>query len=166
MGATGADGAWFLLGSAILGANASDLTVSGLTAKKYLRIEVRIAGYSANSTARLRFNDDTGANYSFRRQDNNSATSSGTAQSGISVAQASITGSNFFSADIRNLATQAKTVVLEGMSGSESASVAPTINRVRGVWGNTSSQITSITVNSGGSVNLLAGTEIIVWGSD
>jgi hypothetical protein len=87
-----------------------------------------------------------------------------TGDSGIRVAQTGITGSRYFTANVRNVAAQAKVVILEGSSGSESASTAPTINHVRGVWGNLIDQIISVTVNSG--ANLLAGTEIWVWGSD
>ena len=140
--------------------------MSGLTPKKWLRIDVRIAGYSGSSTASLRFNGDTGSNYSYARHDNNGPVNSGTSQTGIRVANSTITGPHYFTASVRNVSSQAKVVILQGASGSESASLAPTINDVRGVWGNSSAQITSVTLNNGGAVNLLAGTEISVWGSD
>ncbi|MDQ2978974.1 MAG: hypothetical protein M3R62_07120 [Acidobacteriota bacterium] len=137
------------------------------SAKKFLRIDARIAGYSASATARLRFNGDTGNNYSYARTDDDGGLNTGTAQSGIRVADTSITGPRYFTANVRNVSAQGKTVILEGASNSESAATAPTINHVRGVWGNTAAQITSVTLNSGtGGVNLLAGTEIWVWGSD
>lgn len=137
------------------------------SAKKFLRIDARIAGYSALSTARLRFNGDTGGNYSFSRSDGVAAVSTSTSTNGIRVAQTDQTAPRYFSANVRNVSTQGKVVILEGASGSESAATAPTINHVRGVWGNTAAQITSVTLNSGsGATNLLAGTEIWVWGSD
>lgn len=139
------------------------------SAKKWLRIEARIAGCSAGcgGTARLRFNGDVATNYSYARSDEVAAVTTGTSQSGIRMAQTVITGPRYFTADVRNVLAQAKVVILEGASGSESAGTAPTINHARGVWGNTSAQITSVTLNSGGGGdNLLAGTEIWVWGSD
>jgi len=153
-----------LLGSGSLGADNTDLTVTLSSAKRYLRIEARIAGYGGNSVAKLRFNGDTGNNYAFARSDGIAAVSSTASTSGISVAQTAISGPRYFSASVRNVSSQAKVVILEGSSGSESAGTVPTINHVRGVWGNTSAQITSVNLNSG--ANLLAGTEIWVWGSD
>ncbi|MFN0006764.1 MAG: DNRLRE domain-containing protein [Planctomycetota bacterium] len=164
VGPAGLDGAWTLLGSASLGANAANLTVSGLAPKRRLLIEARIAGYSVADVAMIRFNADTGSNYSFVRQDNNSAVTSGTFQSGIRVAQLAATGPRHLTALVRNVVNQAKVVILEGASGSESAATVPRINHVRGVWGNTSVQINSVTLNSANI--LLAGTEISVWGSD
>jgi hypothetical protein len=82
------------------------------------------------------------------------------------VANTSITGTRYFTAKVRNVSSQGKSVILEGMSNAESSGTAPTINSVRGVWGNTSAQITSVTLNSGGGFNLLAGTEMWIWGSD
>jgi hypothetical protein len=137
------------------------------SAKKWLRIEVRIAGSSNNSnTARLRFNGDTGTNYTYARSDGVAAVTTGTTVDGIRVAQTTITGPRYFTANVRNVSAEGKVVILEGASGSESAATAPTINHVRGVWANTTAQITSVTLNSGGSANLLSGTEISVWGSD
>ena len=69
-------------------------------------------------------------------------------------------------ANVRNVSNQGKIVILEGASNSESSDTAPTINAVRGVWGNTSAQITSVTLNSGSGNNLLSGTEMWVWGSN
>ena len=134
------------------------------SAKKWLRIEARIAGYSSNSIARLRFNGDTGGNYSWSRSDGIAAVDTLTGDSGIRVAQTSITGSRYFTASVRNVSNQGKVVILEGASNSESSGTAPTINHVRGVWGNTAAQITSVTLNS--NSNLTSGTEIWVWGSD
>jgi len=166
-GATGAAGAWTLLGTGSLGLDAFDLTVPLSSAKRWLRIDVRISGYTFAGVAKLRFNSDTGTNYSWARSDGVAAVSTNTLQDGIRVAVTAIAGSRYFAANVRNVSTQGKVVILEGSSGSESAATAPTINHVRGVWGNTTAQITSVTLNSGSATNLLlSGTEIWVWGSD
>lgn len=136
------------------------------SAKRWLRIEARIAAYSGGSIAKLRFNGDTGSNYAFARSDGNANVTSAAPTDGIRVAQGAITASRYFTANVRNVSSQGKVVILEGLSGSESAATVPTINHVRGVWDNTSAQITSVTLNSGSGVNLLAGTEIWVWGSN
>jgi hypothetical protein len=136
------------------------------SAKRWLRIDVRIAGYSGGGIAKLRFNSDTGTNYAFARSDGNANVTSTTSTDGIRVAQTSTTASRYFTANVRNVSSQGKAVILEGSSASESAGTAPTINHVRGVWDNTSTQITSVTLNSGSGVLLLAGTEIWVWGSN
>ena len=164
-GSAGTDGAWTFLGSAVLAANATDLTISGLPNRPSLRIEVRIAGYSATSNARLRFNGDVANDYAYSAVNNGSTPTTGTSQSGIRVAEANYTGPSYFTATIRNVATQSKMVVIEGLVGTESALTVPTTTDVRGLWADTTNAISSITVNSGGAVTLLAGTEIRVWGS-
>jgi len=164
-GPAGTDGAWTFLGSAVLAANATDLTISGLPNRPSLRIEVRIAGYSATSNARLRFNGDVANDYAYSAVNNGSTPTTGTSQSGIRVAEANYTGPSYFTATIRNVATQSKMVVIEGLVGTESALTVPTTTDVRGLWADTTNAISSITVNSGGAVTLLAGTEIRVWGS-
>lgn len=158
---------WMLLTSVISESNAINVTTPSFSARRYLRIECRIAGYNTSAIALLRFNGDTGGNYSFVRSDNTTAVSSGTGQTGIRVAQTAITGTRYFTANIRNVSNQAKVVILEGSSNSEQQNQAPTINHVRGVWDNNNSQITSITLNGGGTTTTLtAGTEIYVYGSN
>ena len=165
-GPSNAANSWNFLGTGTLSADASDLTVN-IAPRTWLKIEVRIAGYSASAIAFIRFNGDTGNNYSFARSDNTTAVTTGVSQSGIRVAQTSITGNRFFVAEVRNVATQGKAVILSGSSNTESSGAIPTINHVRGVWGNTVSRITSVTINSGaGGTNLLAGTQMTIWGSN
>jgi hypothetical protein len=149
-----------------LAADAADLVVNLSGARKWLRVEARIAGYSTPGVARLRFNGDTGSNYSYARTDDAGALNTGTSQDGIRVARTVTAGPRYFTVNIRNVAAQSKVVILEGTSG-ESALEAPVINHVRGVWGNTAGQITSLTVNSGSAGNLLlSGSEVSVWGTN
>ncbi|MGH3117542.1 MAG: hypothetical protein ACRDQ2_10625, partial [Gaiellales bacterium] len=144
------------------------LTVSNLPLRKHLQIRVRIAGYSGSSIARLRFNGDTGSNYSDKRQDDAGAPVANTTTSGIRLAAASLSGAHgIMVCDVINVATRAKSLIGEGHSSSESAAAAPVLHRSAGVWQNTTSQINSVTLNVGsGGGNLLAGTEIVVFGID
>jgi hypothetical protein len=76
--------------------------------------------------AKLRFNSDIEDNYSFARIDDAGGVNTGTTQDGIRVARSNTAGPRYFTADIRNVAAQAKAVILEGASG-ESVSTAPVI---------------------------------------
>jgi hypothetical protein len=140
----------------------------GLPPRKHLQIRIRIAGYSSSGTARIRFNGDNGNNYSDTRQDGNSAPVSQTNQSGIRVAATETSSPRgIIVFDVINEATRAKSAIGRGHSTSESASIAPIINQSAGVWANTTAAIDTVTLNvGGGGGNLLAGTEVTVFGSD
>ncbi|MEK6328830.1 MAG: hypothetical protein AABM66_15100, partial [Actinomycetota bacterium] len=166
--AASATSSWQKLGEASLSTAASDVTVSGLPPRKHLQIRIRIAGYSSSGIARLRFNGDTGTNYSDKRQDDAAAVVSSTSTNGIRVAAAGTSAARgIIVFDVINEATRAKSAIGQGHSTSEVATIAPILNRSAGVWANTTSQIDSVTLNVGtGGGNLLAGTEVTVFGSN
>lgn len=165
-GATGADGAWSLVGSGSLGVDSSDLTVAVSGAKQWLWVEARLAGRSSFGFATLQFNGDSANNYAFRRVDQSTIAlySSQASTSAFQVGNSAVFP-GYFNAYIRNVATDAKVISLDGMTGIESSASVPTVNTLRGIWNNTSDSISSITLSCTAG-NLLAGSELWVWGSD
>ncbi|MBS3053318.1 MAG: hypothetical protein J4469_02335 [Candidatus Aenigmarchaeota archaeon] len=60
-----------------------------------------------------------------------------------------------------------KRVMIDGLSGTDSAATAPTIQIARGIWVNRTANITMINLFGGSSgANLLGNTEITVFGAD
>jgi len=133
----------------------------------YLMVLVRIAGYSGGGgIAQLRFNGDSGTTqYAWRVSNNNAAATtavSGVA-AGIKVSQTLTTGARALAQFwIGNVNGRAHGVQYQSSDLSESAATAPDICVGSGIWTSTA-QITRITLEGGG-VNLLAGTDIAVFG--
>jgi hypothetical protein len=147
------------------GANA-DLTVSGITAKKYLWIQF-YADPDASWTPRMRFNSDTGSNYNDRYSidggaDGTDLNSTG-AYPGFGGALPQF--QNIFM--INNSANEKLGMSSMVYQNTAGAGTAP--RRVESVikWANTAAQITTIAIDSlSGTPNLSTSSYLKVWGSD
>ena len=155
---------WIFLGSNSLLAQNNNLSVTLSSSKRWLHVVGWISSNNAPAVQRLQFNGDAGNNYSFSRSDGTAAVTTGTTIAGISIAQAPVTSSRFFTAHISNLQLTGKVVILEGSTGNAVSGVAPVINHVRGVWGNNTNLISSVALNTTGQMQ--PGTELFVWGTD
>ena len=147
------------------GANA-DLTVSGITAKKYLWIQF-YADPDASWTPRMRFNSDTGSNYNDRYSidggaDGTDLNSTG-AYPGFGGALPQF--QNIFM--INNSANEKLGMSSMVYQNTAGAGTAP--RRVESVikWANTAAQITTIAIDSlAGTPNLSTSSYLKVWGSN
>lgn len=155
---------WIFLGSNSLIVQNNNLSVTLSSSKRWLHVVGWISSNNAPAVQRLQFNGDAGNNYSFSRSDGIAPVTTGTTIAGISIAQAPVTSSRFFTAHVSNLQTSGKVVILEGSTGNAVSGSAPTINHVRGVWGNNVNLISSVALNTTGQMQ--PGTELFVWGSD
>jgi hypothetical protein len=164
--------AWLLLGSATLTTASTDLTVTwGPLTRRHLKVRLRAAGYSAATTPQLRFNGDVGTNYAVRNWDETSkiATQALVSQTGVQLCQTATTGTQFYEVAIDNHPTQGKLLHSEGteVANAAVATAAPSYAMyAHGLWANSLAQITSITVNSGSSATMTAGTDVFVYGSN
>lgn len=160
---------WQELGRATLTANGNALTIASFTPRKYMRLLLVGQGTGGTVDATLRFNNDSGANYS-RRENSN-----GAASDTVSVSQTShlITGAAtynnlLFVADITNVATLEK--VFNGWRsdpGTAGGANAPGRQEVAGKWANTASAINRVDIlNLTGTGQYAIGSEIIVLGHD
>jgi hypothetical protein len=150
----------------IAGGSVANLTTDRFDAENWLLVVIRISGYAGSAIAQLQFNGDTGTTAYASRVSNNFAAAttqvSGVA-SGIKVSQTATTNPRaLIKFMIGNVSGRAHGIVYQGSDLSESAATAPDIIIGSGIW-TTTSQITQITLNDGGS-NLLSGTDITVWG--
>jgi hypothetical protein len=149
------------------GGSVASISTPAFDAYNWLEVWVRISGYSGGGgIAQLQFNGDAGTTaYASAVQDNNGAPVTqvaGTA-AGVKVSATSITGARaLIRFLISNVAGRVHGVDFTGCDQSEAAATAPHNIIGSGIWTNTT-QITRITLEGGG-VNLLAGSDLAVWG--
>ena len=164
-GGSGSGVWWEEIGRTTLGVAGDTISVTGMGARKYLRIYANIQASTALSVL-LRFNNDSAANYALRF-----ATPSGVA--GSSVSQTSI--NNFSNAtststplllagDILNFATSPKFGTFFTTGGSNAAGTAPDWLEIFGKWVNTTDQITRIDILNTGAGDFAIGSELVVLG--
>ena len=155
-----------LLGRHLLSSSADTLTLSGLTAKKYLKIYCYIVR-SGNVGTVMRFNGDTGTTYAFRRSDDFGAATASTSQTSIPWETGTSTSDIFGIAEIVNFASGSKIGHMHTMQsgGATGASAGANIERFI-KWANTADQITQITITNDETGDFLAGSELIVYGHD
>ena len=156
---------WEIIGSVTLTAPAESITVT-FSARKYLKTFVRIEGKSLTSKSRLRFNANANADYSFRIADDVSSLT-GLNQSGIDLSKESTSNGEFWEGLLHNPSGKVKRFFHGGPFDADVVSQAPKLQSARANYGVTAGQITSLTIDSGTPlVNLLAGSEVVVWGRD
>jgi hypothetical protein len=127
-----------------------------------LIISAYIPGYSASGVALLQFNADTGANYSFSMSDDLAVVTKANGQAGIPLSVTANLAIAEWIMTIQNVGVQSKGLSWQG-TGGILASANPVLLLGAGVWGNNSSPITQVQLNSG-AVNMNAGTRIAIIG--
>ncbi len=154
---------WEELASVELG-SAGNLSSGTITAKKYLWVQIySTTGTSANDY--LRFNSDSGTNYSDRKSADGSTDATRTGQTALinHINEGGRTTPSFTNLFIINNSANEKLVtghVIQQLTAG--AGNAPSRLEVVGKWANTSSQITNITAFG----TLGIGSFIKVWGSN
>lgn len=143
------------------------LAVTGIPAMTYLKVIIRAMGTGGTVGFSLRFNNDSGSNYSQRLSSNGGADGTSTSQSSLPVAGAAtypFLGGIF---EIFNMASLEKNIFgtrLGNFSGT-GAGTAPDRGELMGKWANTSVQINEIDLlNLAGTGDFAIGSEIIVLG--
>src|SRR3989344_5017664 len=137
--------------------------------KKFLIIYINITGYSDDDIARIAFSDDGQANYAGSASDGlTSPKTTVSSTTGIPVSETAVTTQRSLVVHVFNaLNSTVKRVMIDGLSGTDSAATAPTIQIARGIWVNRTANITTINLFGGASgANLLGNTEITVFGAD
>ena len=156
---------WEIIGQAVLASPAESIVVT-FAARKYIRMFARVEGKSSSSKSRIRFNADSGANYSFRIADDTS-TLTGLNQSGVDLSKEATANVEFWEGLVHNPDGKVKRFFHGGPFDGDVANQAPKLQSARANYAVAVGQITSATIDSGtAGVNLLAGTEMVVWGRD
>lgn len=150
----------------------SSLNCSSFTARKQLFVQIEYRTVTNTMVQGIRFNSDSGTNYSTRSSSNGGADSTGT-----SLAQCTLRGGGSFSTNDRgiqsywvynNQSGDRKLMMGNIIAGADtSAGTAPVRVEQTCKWDNTANQITSIQLMIvSGSGTYDTGTEITVWGYD
>lgn len=164
--------AWQKLGSTKLTSTGDTITVSGMTAKKHLKIIYHLIGHTdvSNFDAGMQFNSDTGSNYAWRESSNGASDSTSTSTTRF------MTGAGYIGSgevvqgvyNITNIASEEKLGIGEiNESNASGAGNAPNRRETVGKWANTSNQITSIQIiKHSGTGNFAVDSEVTVYGTD
>ena len=167
-----AAGDYELISTTILGTATSSVTFSSLAtySSTYKHLQLRIAARSSSASSfsgRLRFNGDTGANYSFKQLLGNGSSVLSTAdscQTGtdiLPVSNSTSTASSFGGAviDILDSYSTTKNKTLRSLAGFALGAVYLR----SGAWYNTAS-VTSIDLYMQDATNFIAGSRFSLYG--
>lgn len=160
-------GAYQELADVTLG-SAGDTIASGtITAKTFLIILFYVIATGGTVNNRMRFNGDSGSNYSERSASNGGADATAVSQTTIGMTQSDSAAFRHGICRVTNLAAQEKLVIAEIVEGG-TAGAGNTTNRAeaRGKWANTSAQITSVSLINTGSGDYAIGSRLVVLGRD
>jgi hypothetical protein len=163
-------GGWVELARTTLGSTTDTITVSSLADKRYLMFLFNDLTNDTRTSAALRFNSDTGTNYSTRRSRDGGSDVTSINSTAIGVRDNSHGYDDGFSVGyISNFASKEK-LLISHFGGEASypsgTSIAPRRQETVGKWTNTSSAISALTMNNGESGSYYSGTEIVVLGWD
>lgn len=158
--------AFALLGSATSGGGSSTLTLSGLPTKKYLIVEIYMRP-TGSAVPSIRFNNDSGTNYTFRYSFNGGVDNTITSTTAIDTSEVSNSTGFYVRIFIINISAQEKLCIVHSIGqNTAGASTAPSRTEIVGKWTNTASQINEVDVIINGSGNWTSGDNISVYGSD
>jgi hypothetical protein len=156
---------WEELGRTTLGIAGDSISVTGIPARKYLRIVYSVIP-SGQVDVIFNFNNDTGANYATRVSTDGGADATGTSAGGL-TAYSNVTTNTFGVFDVVNISAQEK--LLSGMQIAQTtagAGTAPSRRDLVAKWANTSAQITRVDLTNADSGDYGIGSEIVVLGHD
>lgn len=158
---------WEELGRTTLGASNDTVSVASFAARKYLRFAFYGLA-SGQISLSIRFNNDSGANYSIRQDANGAADATAGSQTSLIIYSAGTRQSLYLdSMVITNIAAQEKIFHAFGIDGGTAGAANPP-GRTTQVckWANTSNQITRIDAINTGTGDFASGSELIVLGHD
>lgn len=154
---------WEELGRTTLASAGDTISVTGLPARKYIKIVAEIIESGA-ITGFMRFNNDSGNNYAYRASYNGAADSGATSQSSLAV----FAESNSFAqitAEILNVAAREKLMYLTFLSNNTNGAGNNTVRgEYGGKWANTSDAISRIDIINSNTGDFAIGSELVVLG--
>lgn len=160
-------GWWEELGRTTLGSAGDTISVASFSARTYLHILWHCVAVTNTIQPVLRFNNDSGTNYSITYSQNYGALTTTTSQTSISVASAASLGCHEGEAKISNYSTQRKMVRAVAVSDANlGAANGSTQIDVTGKWANTSAQITRIDLINSSTGDFDIGSELVILGHD
>lgn len=159
---------WQEIGKTTLGSAGDTISVTSLPARKYLLVMWKTTATGGNTLGKVRFNNDSAANYANRQSDNGAADGTQTSSDAIFAGDVGATANpksgHFY---ITNDAAVAKLV--HGMAvdrGTSGAGNAPAKRDLVAKWENTADQITRIDMVNDSTGDFATGSQLVVLGHD
>lgn len=156
---------WPEIGRTTLGSAGDTITINSIPARRFLMVLFDLPSGGTTIVPRVRFNNDTGNNYSWRMETDGAADSTAVSQAFLGIAS-STTGNVTGFLYITNVAALGKSVKFLATRWNGSAANAPGRDEGSGGWGNTTNQITRIDVINGGAGDFAIGSSVVVLGHD
>ena len=153
-----------LLGATKLSAAADAISLS-IQAKRFLKIELLLVA-SGVIDALLRFNSDSGNNYSLRLSADGAADSTSTSQSSVDQSGSQTTNMKVSIYIINKSDKEKPVLAFVTIANTPGAANAPSRRQVIGKWANTAAQITSVSLTNGQSGSFDVGSQMSIVGSD
>lgn len=157
---------WEELGRNTLGIAGDTISVS-ITARKYLQVYVAVQGTGGTISLGIRFNSDSGNNYSARQSDNGAADATTTSTNSCLVSGPATYANLLFGGNIVNISAQEKLMFGERSDpGTAGAANAANKSEQLHKWANTAAQISTISTVNSGTGDYAIGSEMVILGHD
>lgn len=158
---------WEELGRTTLGSAGDAISIASIPARKYLKIICSLLPTGGTIAGGIRFNNDSGNNYTYRTSLNNGADNAVASTSQAFPHASTAALPLFFELEFVNIATQEKIGIGQCVE-QNTAGAAAVANKIEASikWVNTSNQITRVDVNNAGTGDFAIGSELIVLGHD
>lgn len=147
-----------VLADVTLGSPATSLASGTFAGKTHLRIIVTCPSIATSDLLCLRFNGDTGANYTYQHSTDVGAITKVAGDTLHRVHSAGTTGTVYAVFDVLNIATVDKRHVGQVIDTNKQIQAS-------GFWSNTSAQITAVSLITS-TYNMATGTRLIILGMD
>ncbi len=159
-------GSWRRLGSTTLTSAGDTITVDGFDATEFLMVVIHAFPVSGNlDMCYLRFNNDSGSNYSVSKANNGGTQDSNNSITGILWQTNNGAYDQHVVFRIYNATSAEKLVLLDQMETATGANNSPQRKELSGKWANTSAQITRVDAVNGGSGDFAVGSKVTVFGA-
>lgn len=165
-GGSGAGIWWEEIGRTTLGSAGDTISVTPITAKKYLKVVVAATDTGGTINPTVRFNNDSTANNYPIRYDTNGTIAAVTSNTSLDVGVGAVAAPCHVSFEVFNIATDEKSVMGTSSTLNAAGANSPSFRNFWGKWANTSDQITRVDIINSGAGDFAIGSEVIVLGHD
>jgi hypothetical protein len=159
---------WQEIGRTTLGSNGDTISVTSLPARKYLKIIVDVRDTGGTINPLLRFNNDSGANYSFNYNDNGGVNANAVGQTVIGMDVGAPAAYPFHCiVEVENITAVEKVCSFRSIGRGTAGGGNVTVHRIGSAkWANTAAQISRVDIINTGAGDYLTGSEVVVLGHD
>ena len=154
---------WKLIARNTLPVAATSLVMDGIPTRTFIRVFIQHGAKSGVGNNFLRFNNDSGSNYTFIDEGGTARTSRAEIDL-IDAANNSL--GYFYTIDVVNIFGSVKVMKCESLARITSAATAQSFQEIRGTWVNTTANITRVDLISSNSQTFPANSSIAIYGSN